>query len=255
MADIRLNKIIRKYNIGLQNLVDFLRSKGADVEANPNAKVSDNLLPEIEKQFGKDLELKEASEKVDIKLTEILEKTSRKQQEEQQEEEYEELVQETVIKSTIFTPAQLKPEPKPVPEPEPEPVPEPELEAEPEPEPEAEPREEPIPKPCLPACLRPPATEPESLKRRFPQQLRKLPPRACKGKSLSKHKHKIAAAQKQKTEQAASPKEKTKTEKKNDAPGLKVLGKIDLPSSRKRAERSAKESQGKPESGQGGQAG
>ena len=55
MAEIRLNKIIRTYNIGLQNLVDFLSSKGVEVEANPNAKISDEHLPAIEKQFGKDL--------------------------------------------------------------------------------------------------------------------------------------------------------------------------------------------------------
>ena len=30
MADIRLNKIIRKYNIGLQDLVDFLNKQGAE---------------------------------------------------------------------------------------------------------------------------------------------------------------------------------------------------------------------------------
>jgi translation initiation factor IF-2 len=55
MAEIRLNKIIRTYNIGLQSLVDFLTSKGVEVEANPNAKISDEHLPAIEKQFGKDL--------------------------------------------------------------------------------------------------------------------------------------------------------------------------------------------------------
>mgnify|MGYP004562007207 CR=1 FL=1 len=136
MAEIRLNKIIRTYNIGLQNLVDFLGSKGVEVEANPNAKISDDLLPEIEKQFGKDLELKQASEKVDIKLNEILEKTSKKQQENAKEEE-EEPVRETVIKTTIFTPAEAKPEPtQPEPQPVPQPVPEPQPETRPEPEPE-----------------------------------------------------------------------------------------------------------------------
>ena len=82
MAEIRLNKLIRKYNIGLQNLVEFLKSKGADIEENPNAKIGEEYLPAIEKQFGKDLEMKEASEKIDIKLTESLEKTTRKQKEE-----------------------------------------------------------------------------------------------------------------------------------------------------------------------------
>lgn len=61
MAEIRLNKLIRKYNIGLQNLVEFLKSKGADIEENPNAKIGEEYLPAIEKQFGKDLEMKEAS--------------------------------------------------------------------------------------------------------------------------------------------------------------------------------------------------
>ena len=98
MGEIRLNKIIRTYNIGLQNLVDFLVSQGVEVDANPNAKISDEHLGAIEKQFGKDLEMKKASEKVDIKLTEILEKTSRKQQETAREEEFDEPVRETVIK-------------------------------------------------------------------------------------------------------------------------------------------------------------
>ena len=115
MGEIRLNKLIRTYNIGLQNLVDFLGSIGVEVDANPNAKISDEHLPAIEKQFGKDLEMKKASEKVDIKLTEILERTSRKQQEAVQEDEFEEPVRETVIKSNVFTPKEIKSEPKPEP--------------------------------------------------------------------------------------------------------------------------------------------
>ncbi|MGN1215466.1 MAG: translation initiation factor IF-2, partial [Candidatus Cryptobacteroides sp.] len=103
MAEIRLNKLIRKYNIGLQNLVEFLKSKGAEIEENPNAKIGEEYLPAIEKQFGKDLEMKEASEKIDIKLTEILEKTTRKQKEEVEEDEYDDLDKETVIKSSILT--------------------------------------------------------------------------------------------------------------------------------------------------------
>ena len=143
MAEIRLNKIIRKYNIGLQSLVDFLKSKGADVEENPNAKIDDSFLPAVEKQFGKDLEMKEASEKIDIKLTEILEKAVRKQQDDTQEEDFEEPVRETVIKSSIITPIEEKPAAKAAAEPEAEAVPvvEPVQETAPktEPEPVAEP--------------------------------------------------------------------------------------------------------------------
>ena len=77
MAEIRLSKLIKQFNIGLDTLVDFLNSKGAGIEdANPNMKISDEFLPELHKKFGKDLELKEAAEKVDVKLTEIRVKNS-----------------------------------------------------------------------------------------------------------------------------------------------------------------------------------
>ena len=132
MAEIRLNKLIKKYNIGLQTLVDFLQSKGVEVEANPNAKVSDEYEPALDKQFGKDLEAKQAAEKVDVRITDILEKAGKRQ--DQEEEDEFEPVRETIIKTNTFAPA-----PKPVAEPEPEPV------AEPEPEPVAEPEPEPEP--------------------------------------------------------------------------------------------------------------
>lgn len=145
MAEIRLNKIIKTYNIGLQKLVDFLASKGVEVEANPNVKISEDLLPAIDKQFEKDKANKQAAEKIDIKLNEILEKTSRKQQESAKEEE-DEPVRETVIKTTIFTPVEPKPEPQaavheetePEREEEVEPMAEPELQPEPQPEPQPE---------------------------------------------------------------------------------------------------------------------
>ena len=51
MAEIRLNKLIKQFNIGLDTLVDFLNSKGAGIEnPNPNMKVSDEYLPELHKK-------------------------------------------------------------------------------------------------------------------------------------------------------------------------------------------------------------
>ena len=79
MADIRLNKLIKQFNIGLDTLVDFLNSKGAEIEyASPNTKVSDEYLPELNRRFGKDSELKRAAEMVDVKLTELLDRASRR---------------------------------------------------------------------------------------------------------------------------------------------------------------------------------
>ena len=78
MAEIRITKLLKQFNIGLSDLVEFLRKKGLEVEENPNAKVSDEYLPDLQKQFGKDKEALEQAALVDIKVKEILEKTNRK---------------------------------------------------------------------------------------------------------------------------------------------------------------------------------
>ena len=85
MGEIRLNKLTKQFNIGLQTLVDFLNAKGANAELNPNAKVSEDYIPELEKAFGKDLKAKEDSERVQIKIKEIIEKGSKKKEEDEEE--------------------------------------------------------------------------------------------------------------------------------------------------------------------------
>ena len=99
MAEIRLSKLTKQFSIGLARLVDFLNEKGANVEMNPNAKVSDEYLPAIEAKFGEDLKLKKDSEKVTIKLKEIIELGSKKKQTAQEEEAPE---REVVIKSNVL---------------------------------------------------------------------------------------------------------------------------------------------------------
>ena len=100
MAEIRLSKLTKQFSIGLARLVEFLNEKGANVEMNPNAKVSDEYLPAIEAKFGEDLKLKKDSEKVTIKLKEIIELGSKKKQTAQEEEEAPE--REVIIKSNVL---------------------------------------------------------------------------------------------------------------------------------------------------------
>ena len=214
MAEIRLNKLIKKYNIGLQTLVDFLQSKGVEVEANPNAKVSDEYEPALDKQFGKDLEAKQAAEKVDVRITDILEKAG-KHQDQEEEDEFEP-VRETIIKTNTFAPAPkpaaepepvAEPEPEPVAEPKPEPVVEPEPVAEPEPEPVAEPEPEPVAEPEPEPVVEPePVEEPEPVVEPEPAAQPEPEPVA-------------------EPEPAAVP---TPAAEDKDAAGFKVLGKIDL---------------------------
>ena len=84
---------------------------------NPNAKVSDEYLPAIEAKFGEDQKLKEDSEKVTIKLKEIIEMGSKKKTETEDEYIPE---KEVVIKSNTIAQAPVHvAEPEPVVAPEP----------------------------------------------------------------------------------------------------------------------------------------
>ena len=121
MAEIRLSKLTKQFSIGLARLVDFLNEKGANVDMNPNAKISDEYLPAIEAKFGEDQKLKRDSEKVTIKLKEIIEMGSRKKPEHEEEDVPE---KEVVIKSNALT-EERHPEPAPVEKPAPAPMEEP----------------------------------------------------------------------------------------------------------------------------------
>ena len=98
---------------------------------NPNAKVSDEYLPAIEAKFGEDQKLKEDSEKVTIKLKEIIEMGSKKKA------EPEEFIpeREVVIKTNTLNAEPVHEAPAPVAQPEPEPAPAPAPTPEPAPEP------------------------------------------------------------------------------------------------------------------------
>ncbi len=52
MAEIRLNKLIKQFRIGLDELVTFLNENGYHVSPNPNSKVSDECIPLLHKKYG-----------------------------------------------------------------------------------------------------------------------------------------------------------------------------------------------------------
>ncbi len=118
MAEIRLSKLTKQFSIGLARLVEFLNEKGANVEMNPNAKVSEEYLPAIKAKFGEDQKLKEDSKQVTIKLKEIIELGSKKKASPEEEEDVPE--REVVIKSNVLaTEPKAQPEEKTV---QPEPI-------------------------------------------------------------------------------------------------------------------------------------
>ncbi len=110
MAEIRLSKIARQFNIGVGTLVEFLNGKGANIaSSDPNAKISDEFMPAVEAKFGGDLAAKKDSEKVATKLKEMIDVSKKKPAVEDEEGD-----REVIIKTTSIAEAPEKPAPAPV---------------------------------------------------------------------------------------------------------------------------------------------
>ncbi len=61
---IRINKVLREFNISLDRAVEHLKEKGITIDANPNAKISDVEYGILQSQFAGDKGNKEASKEV-----------------------------------------------------------------------------------------------------------------------------------------------------------------------------------------------
>ena len=59
---IRLGKVIKECNVGLQTIVEFLEKKGMTVEASPNTVITDEQYEMLKQAFGADKSLKDAAE-------------------------------------------------------------------------------------------------------------------------------------------------------------------------------------------------
>ncbi len=59
---IRLGKLVTTLNVGEDTIVDFLKKKGFEGEFNVNVKLTDEQVELLQKQFGKDQDLKKQSE-------------------------------------------------------------------------------------------------------------------------------------------------------------------------------------------------
>ncbi|MFN0049869.1 MAG: translation initiation factor IF-2 [Cytophagales bacterium] len=62
----RLSKVARELNVALQRAVDFLNTKGAKLRMDPNAKISDEQVGLLRKEFGSDIKDKKEASAVHI---------------------------------------------------------------------------------------------------------------------------------------------------------------------------------------------
>jgi translation initiation factor IF-2 len=60
---IRINKVLKELNVGLDNAVDYLSSKGIVIDKNPNVKITAEAYQILLGQFSSDKKLKEESDK------------------------------------------------------------------------------------------------------------------------------------------------------------------------------------------------
>jgi len=66
MSKIRLNKAVKELNISIPRLVEFLQSKGMEVDNNPNAQLDESAYSALKAEFAKDSEQRKASHEVVI---------------------------------------------------------------------------------------------------------------------------------------------------------------------------------------------
>ena len=142
---IRLNKAAKEFNVGIQNLVDFLAKKGHQVDLNPNTRISPEQYELLAAEFQSEREVKENADKIEINTTTntvVIEANT--PSEESKKVEAEEVIIKNVFTAPIMEPMKEK-EPEPVKEeipvvasdsveeqPEPEPEETKEVETEPE---------------------------------------------------------------------------------------------------------------------------
>ncbi|NSW44959.1 MAG: translation initiation factor IF-2 [Bacteroidales bacterium] len=145
---LRLNKVAKELNVGIETIVEFLKKKKFDIEKDPNAKITSEMYQELLKEFSSDSNLKKKSESINInnadKRVVTLDDVNASKNKEQTKEEEEEIFD---IKPIIQGPKitgkieleNLKPKKKEEPTPEPQP----ELKKEEKKEVKIEPKDEP----------------------------------------------------------------------------------------------------------------
>ena len=103
MAQIRINKVLRELNISLDRAVDFLESKGIEIEKSPNTKISQDVYDTLADEFQTDATKREKAQEVsEAKLKEkeaLREKRERELEEKAKVEAEKEKEKETVLKA------------------------------------------------------------------------------------------------------------------------------------------------------------
>ncbi len=108
---IRINKVLREFNISLERAVDFLKDKGFTIESNPNTKITDEIYNILSNQFAGDKGNKDASKEVSEEKRKEKEalRLEREHEIEEKRKQDEERARQEVIKAkaSVIAPKQV----------------------------------------------------------------------------------------------------------------------------------------------------
>ncbi len=103
MAGMRISKVLKDFNIGMSTLINFLEKKGKSVEANPNAKLDEETLALVQKEFLPQQQVKEDAKKIagSLRISESDKKTYQLEKEEKPKDNFIETAVETPKAPTV----------------------------------------------------------------------------------------------------------------------------------------------------------
>ena len=99
MAQTRLNKVLRELNISIDRAVDFLESKGVEIEKSPNTKISEDVYSILSDEFQTDANKKAESQEVSEAKQKEKEALRERRERELEEKAKQEAKQEEVVKA------------------------------------------------------------------------------------------------------------------------------------------------------------
>ena len=112
----RLSKIASEFNVGISTIMEFLKKKGHETDANPNTKIAPDLYALLFKEYSSDISAKKDAEKINLRgfrdkkeTVEISDyETQHHHHEKEEEEEYDQpqiLIKDTNlgIKTPLFS--------------------------------------------------------------------------------------------------------------------------------------------------------
>ena len=161
---IRLIRVAKEFNVGLNTITDFLHRKGIEIDSSPNTPVDADTYAVLEKEFGKNRpsgsELDTIREKINKKTSVSIEPEAKPKEEKPKEEKRIIEVKEDIVQPKVLGKIDLEPKKKATPKKE-TPKVEPKK-ATPKAEPKkTEPKVEPAPQPKVEKKVEEPKVEPK----------------------------------------------------------------------------------------------